>query len=367
MLETLAAVASAAHAPMEWVPVLLDDPRPDEVLVEVMAVGICHSDLNGRDQHLPIPLPAVLGHEGAGIVRAVGAEVTTVRVGDHVVMSQAFCGWCPECQAGRVTSCDNTTRLAFGGRRADGTSSIKDAAGNDLSSGFLGQSSLARFAIARAVNAVVIPEDVPWEIAAPLGCGVQTGAGTVFNVVKPAPDKSLVVFGAGTVGLSAVLAAVHAGLTSVTVVDTNPGRLELAAELGATATVDATDPGLVERLRSLTGGGADYVIEASGAVAAGPPAVESLKRKGGTCVLVGAPPFGTKLTVDWIGVVSGRTITGCTYGGAHPAHSIGRLLEMRAAGALPLDRLVRTYGFADLERAIADMESGEVVKPVLLA
>lgn len=366
MQQTLAAVAVAAHTPMQWISVTLDDPRPDEVLVEVMAAGICHTDLSARDQYLPVPLPAVLGHEGAGVVRAVGSAVTEIQVGDHVVMSQAFCGSCQNCAAGRVTACPHSAQLGLTGRRADGTSSIRDAAGADISSGFLGQSSLAGFAIARAVNVVVIPDDVPWETAAPLACGVQTGAGTVFNVIRPAPDDSLVVFGAGTVGLSAVFAAVDAGLTSVTVVDPNPRRLELAAALGATATADATDPELVDRLRSLTGGGADYVIEASGAVAAGAPAVESLSRSG-TCVLVGAPPFGTTLTVDWIRIVSGRTVTGCTFGGGHPAHSIGRLLEMRAAGALPVERLVRTYPFTYLDQAIADMESGAVVKPVLLA
>jgi aryl-alcohol dehydrogenase len=366
MPDTLAALARSAHAPLEFETVTLDDPRPDEVLVEVMAAGICHTDLSARDQYLPVPLPAVLGHEGAGIVRAVGSAVTTTKVGDRVILSQAFCGTCVYCRTGDVTACEQSMALGLGGRRSDGSSSIHDAAGAPLSSGFLGQSSFARYALAREANVVTLTEELPWEIAAPLGCGVQTGAGTVLNVLKPSPSDSIVVFGAGTVGLSAVLAARHAGCSTVIVVDVIPSRLALGLELGASHAVDASATDHVEQIIELTSGGAAFAIEASGAPAAGPAAVASLARRG-TCALVGAPPFGTKIEADWIGIVSGRTLLGAVFGGGHPAATVGKLLEMRRGGNLPLEKLVSTYPLAAINEAIKDMEAGSTVKPVLLA
>lgn len=365
MPETLAALARSAHAPLELETVTLDDPRPDEVLVKVMAAGICHTDLSARDQYLPIPLPAVLGHEGAGIVRAVGSAVTTTKVGDHVIMSQAFCGTCASCRAGDVTVCENAMPLGLGGRRGDGSTSIHDSTGEPLSSGFLGQSSFAHYALARDVNVVTLTEELPWEIAAPLGCGIQTGAGTVLNVLKPGPSDTMVVFGAGAVGLSAVMAARHAGCAKVVIVDLLPGRLALGRELGASDAVDASAADHVEQIIELTSGGATFALEASGAPAAGESALASLAPRG-TCALVGAPPFGTKLEVDWISIVTGRTLLGAVFGGGHPATTVATLLEMRHSGNLPLEKLVRTYPFAAINEAIKDMEAGSAVKPVLL-
>ena len=366
MLEVMAAVARAPHSEMKLEPIFLDDPRANELLVEVRAVGVCHTDLSARDQAIPLPLPAVLGHEGAGIVKAVGADVTTARVGDRVVMSQAFCGKCDRCASGRVTACRLATVLSISGVRADGTPSMRDRHGHPLSGCFLGQSSFATHALVREPNVVRLPEDVPWEIAAPLACGAQTGAGTILNTLKPTPTSSVAIFGAGTVGLSAVMAAAYVRCANVIVVDPHLGRLQLATELGATRTIDPRSGDPVAEIRELTGEGVDFSVEASGALPAGPAAVASLHSQG-TCVLLGAPAFGTKIELDWIGLVSGRTVLGAVYGGGKPTTSITRLLEIWAAGAFPLERLVRTYPFGEIERAIKDMESGTVVKPVLLA
>ncbi|WP_037240683.1 NAD(P)-dependent alcohol dehydrogenase [Rhodococcus wratislaviensis] len=365
MSEILAAVARAPHQPLDFVTLQLDDPRPNELVVEVRAVGICHSDLSGRDQHYPFPLPGVLGHEGVGIVRAIGSEVTTAKVGDRVVMSQAFCGECEACRAGSVTACRHTVGLALNGVRADGSGIIADGAGAKVSGAFLGQSSWATHALVREPNLALLPDDIPWEVAAPMACGVQTGAGAILNVLRPGPSDSVVVFGAGTVGLSAVMAAKHIGCETIVVVDMLASRLELARELGATHTVNPSSDDVVAAVQAATNGGADYAVEASGARSAGPLAVDGLHAHG-TCILLGTPPFGTKIELDWIGIVSGRTVLGAPFGGGTPSMTIGKLLELRAAGELPVEKLVRTYPFADIEKAIADMESGVTIKPVLI-
>ncbi|MEQ3549729.1 NAD(P)-dependent alcohol dehydrogenase [Pseudonocardia nematodicida] len=344
----------------------LEDPRPNELLIEVRAAGICHSDLSGRDSLYPFPLPGVLGHEGVGIVRAVGSDVTAARVGDRVVMSQAFCGSCRACRKGTVSACPNTMGLALNGVRADGSPTLLDESGTPVSGGYLGQSSWATHALVREPNLAVLPDgSIPWTVAAPLACGVQTGAGAVLNVLRPEPTSSVVVHGAGTVGLSAVMAARHIGCETIVVVDVLPARLELARELGASHVVDASSTDAVAAVRDVTGGGADFSVEASGARAAGAPCVDSLHGQG-TCILLGTPPFGTTIELDWIGIVSGRTVLGAPFGGATPTVTIGKLLQMRDAGELPVEKLVRTYPFADLEQALADMESGATIKPVLL-
>jgi aryl-alcohol dehydrogenase len=365
MPEMLAAVARAPHSPVELTTLQLDDPAANEVLVEVQAAGICHSDLAGRDQLMPFALPGVLGHEGAGIVRAIGSAVTAVEVGDRVVMSQAFCGSCKACTAGRISACPNTMGLALNGARTDGTLTITDEARTRVSGGYLGQSSWATHALVREPNVVRLPDDVPWEVASPLACGVQTGAGAIINVLKPAATDSIVVFGAGTVGLSAVMAAKFAGCETIIVADPQPARLELARELGANYTLDPTSEDAVAIVRAITGGGADFAIEASGSTAAGPLAVGSIASQG-TCLLLGVVTFGTKIELDWIGLVSGQTVLGAPFGGGSPAATISALLEMRAAGGLPVEKLVRTYDFHDIQHAIADMESGVTIKPVLL-
>ena len=365
MPKTLAAVAREPHAPLDFVTLELDEPRPNELIVEVRAVGICHSDLSGRDQHYPFPLPGVLGHEGVGIVRATGSDVTAAKVGDRVVMSQAFCGECESCRAGSVTACHHTVGLALNGVRADGSTIIVDEAGAKVSGAFLGQSSWATHALVREPNLALLPDDTPWEVAAPMACGVQTGAGAILNVLQPNASDSVVVFGAGTVGLSAVMAARHIGCEVIVVVDMLPARLELARELGATHVVDASSDDVVAAVHTATNGGADYSVEASGARPAGPLSVDSLHAHG-TCILLGTPPFGTKIELDWIGIVSGRTVLGAPFGGDTPTVTIGKLLELRAAGELPVEKLVRTYPFADIEKAIADMESGATIKPVLV-
>jgi len=365
MTEILAAVAVAPHAPLELRTLQLADPHPNEVLVEVKSAGICHSDLAGRDQHMPVTLPCVLGHEGAGIVTATGSDVTKVKVGDRVVMSQSFCGTCETCRAGRVTTCPNMGTLSLKGRRADGTATLTDESGTFISGGYMGQSSMASHALVREPNVFRLADDVPWEVASPMACGVQTGAGSILHALQPDPSDSIVVFGSGTVGLSAVMAAKYTGCETIVAVDPLSGRRDIAKELGATHTVDPGADDAVEMIRDITGGGADFSIEASGSTAAGPPALDCLGVRG-TCLLLGVVPFGTKIEIDWISLVSGRHVFGSPFGGGSPSETIDRLLEIRAAGGLPVEKIVRTYPFAEAQQAVADMEAGVTIKPVLL-
>ncbi|MFI5529587.1 NAD(P)-dependent alcohol dehydrogenase [Kitasatospora sp. NPDC051853] len=368
MISATAAVVRGPGEPFRLEPVLLEEPRPDEVLVEVAAAGICHTDLSVRAGHTPGPLPAVLGHEGVGTVRRTGRAVTGLRPGQQVVLTFASCGLCPDCRTARPIRCEHWPRLnLFGGARADGSPTLRAADGSPLHGHFFGQSSFATHALVTERNAIPVPAGIPPRLLAPFGCGVQTGAGAVFNVLRPEVGSTLVVFGAGAVGLAAVLAARLTPLTGLVAVDVRPDRLELARELGATAVVDATAEDPVEAVRRVTGGrGAEYTLETSGRLAALGQAVGALA-VGGTCAVVGAPPRGSELALDVPGLLD-RTprIVGVNQGASLPGRFLPALVELHRTGRLPLDRLVRTYPFAEIERAAAAAEAGEVVKPVLV-
>ncbi|MFF2952396.1 NAD(P)-dependent alcohol dehydrogenase [Kitasatospora sp. NPDC057965] len=372
MIETIAAVVRGRGGPFRPETVLLDEPRADEVLVRIRAVGICHTDLSVRAGRTPAPLPAVLGHEGAGTVEAVGDAVTRVRPGDRVVLTFDSCGACPPCRAGLPVRCDHWAALnLFGGFRLDGSATVHGTGrhrGTALHGHFFGQSSFAGYALADERNAVpVTGPAVPFEVLAPLGCGVQTGAGAVFNVLRPEPGDTLAVFGAGAVGLAAVLAARSTPVVRTVAVDLRPERLALARELGATDVVDAgaTDP--VAAVRELTGGrGAQHTLETSGSVRALRQAVEALA-VGGTCGVVGAPPAGSEVGLDVPGLLArAPRIVGVNQGASVPERFLPALVDLFRAGRLPVDRLVRTFPFGAVEDAAAAAESGEVVKPVLM-
>lgn len=262
-----AAVARSAGQAFGIERIQLDDPRPHEVLVELEAVGICHTDLSVRAGHTPFPLPGVLGHEGVGTVAAVGDAVTATTRGERVLLSFDSCGACRACRELRPVQCLHWQALnLFGGRRLDGSPVLWDDAGRSLHGKFFGQSSFATLALASDRNVVPVPKGLPAEALAPFGCGVQTGAGAVLNVLRPEPGHTLAVFGAGGVGLAAVMAARLTAATRIIAVDLHPARLELARELGATDIVDAHEQDAVAAIEDLTDGhGADRALEASGA------------------------------------------------------------------------------------------------------
>ena len=241
----------------------LSEPQADEVVVKIVASGMCHTDLAVRDQHIPLPLPAVLGHEGAGIVAKVGAGVTKFKAGDHVVLSYGSCGKCGNCLSGRPAYCAQFLPFNVGTCRPDGSCTHQQN-GKAMTGAFFYQSSFATYALTHVRNVVKVADDLPLEVLAPLGCGIQTGAGAVFNCLRPQAGSSIAIFGAGAVGLSAVMAAAVAGCAVIIVVDVQEARLALAKELGATVVVNARTADSVAAVREASGGGVDSAVEATG-------------------------------------------------------------------------------------------------------
>jgi aryl-alcohol dehydrogenase len=360
-----AAVTRAPHAAMSIESLQLEEPREDEILVRLVATGVCHTDIAMRDQAYPVPQPIVLGHEGAGIVERVGGRVTRVAPGDHVVMSYSSCAVCPSCEAGAPTYCYDFFGYNFGGTRADGTTALSSSDGARVHSNFFGQSSFATFALCSERNVVKVSKDVRLELLGPLACGVQTGAGAVMNSLGVGAGSSFAAFGSGSVGLSAIMAARAVGATTIVAVDVKASRLALARELGATHTIDASVEDPAAAIVALTGGGVRFALEATGLPRVIRQAVESLAPRG-VCGIVGAGAVGSEVTLDVLHIMTaGRTIRGIVEGDADSATFIPKLIALYRDGSFPFDKLVRFYPFSDIGAAIADSESGAAVKAVV--
>lgn len=361
-----AAVIREKGAPFRIEDARIGTPRHDEVLVRVVACGVCHTDLVVRDQDFPSPLPAILGHEGAGVVEAVGENVHRVAPGDHVVMSYMFCGECYLCDSGHPAHCLHVGPINFGGGRLDGSTSAEDAGGAVLHDHFFGQSSFAEYAIASQNNVVKVPKDLPLELLAPLGCGLQTGAGAVLNAMKVTPGSTFAAFGTGAVGLAALMAARVAGATRIIAVDVNPDRLSLAKELDATHTVNSRETDPVAAIQEITEGkGADFTLECSGRPQVLRQAIDALGFFG-TCGIVGATPMGTEVPIDVNSVmIPAKKIMGIVQGDVISETFIPTLIELYRQGRFPFDRLIKHYEFADINQAVEDSERGVTIKPVL--
>ncbi|QZZ25283.1 NAD(P)-dependent alcohol dehydrogenase [Streptomyces sp. ST1015] len=365
-MKILAAVAEKPGQPFRVRDLDLDAPGAGEVLVRMAGTGICHTDLSCRDQWLPVPLPAVLGHEGAGVVTDVGPGIGDLAPGDRVVLSFDSCGSCRACAEGRPASCGAFFARNFSGGRPDGSSALT-AAGTRVNGAFFGQSSFATHAVVARRSVVKVPADcaLPLELLGPLACGFQTGAGAVLNALRCRPGSSIAVFGAGAVGCAAVMAAAHAGCTTIAVAGRSPARLARAAGLGATHTVDLTATDAVTDLRALTAGaGVDYSIEATGAPGILRQAVDCLA-PGGVCGLLGAAPTGTEVSLDMSALLFGRQVRGIVEGDSTPAVFIPALLDLHRRGRFPFDRLISLYPLDQIGRAVDDLRAARVVKPVL--
>lgn len=341
----------------------LSDPAADEVIVQIVASGVCHTDLAVRDQHIPLPLPAVLGHEGAGVITRVGSAVTKVRQGDHVVLSYGSCGTCANCQAGKPAYCAQFLAFNVGTRRPDG-SCTHSQGGQPLTGCFFYQSSFATHAVTHVRNVVKVDPDLPLEVLAPLGCGIQTGAGSVLNVLKPRAGSSIAIFGAGAVGLSAVMAAVVAGCAQVIVVDVRDARLALAKELGATVIVNSKTSDAVSAVKAAVPGGVDFAVEATGIPAVMTQSFDALNGTG-TVVVLGVAPAGATVSIDASSLLGGKTIRGAIEGESVPDVFIPQLIALWKAGKFPFDRLARYYAFDQINAAAHDSEQGLTIKPIL--
>lgn len=362
-MEISAAVTKTKGAPFSIETVDLETPKEHEVLVRIVASGICHTDLSIRDQFKPVPLPVVLGHEGAGIVEAVGSGVNRVQPGAHVVLSYTSCGTCNNCEAGQPYLCEEMYRLNFKGEMPDGTCRLSQE-GKRIST-FFGQSSFATYAVVPEQNIVRVDNDLDLKCLAPLGCGVQTGSGAVFNRLQPRKDSSLAVFGCGTVGLSAIMAAKVCECGPIIAVDVNPERLELAKSLGATHAIDPTISDVVLQMTDIVNGGVDYSIDSVG----NPGVLRNclgVLRMGGTSLLIGGTPLGTEVSIDMNQLLFGRTIAGIVEGDSVPNVFIPKLIELYRSGDFPLDKLIQFYDFHSINEAVEDMETGRTVKPVLV-
>lgn len=362
-----AAVSRQPGAAPRIEPVTIEDPRPDELLIEIRGVGVCHTDMVMRDQHLPVPLPVVLGHEGAGIVRAVGSAVTDFVFGDHVVLSFMSCAQCGSCADDQPAYCHQWVPLNFFGSRIDGSTALTDADGQPVHSHVFGQSSFASHAIVNQRNAIKVDKDLPVELLGPLGCGIQTGAGTVLNACQVRPGSSVAVIGAGAVGLSAVMAARIADAATIVAIDINDARLALSLELGATHAVRSDADTFAGHAASAgCPGGFDYIIDTTGIGSLVNDAVLALAPRG-EMALVGAYAPGNALNSDLAHLMSGgRVIRGIVEGSADPKSFIPQLIDYYRQGMFPFDRLVEYFPFDEIGRAISEGETGRVIKPVLL-
>lgn len=364
-MKTIAAVAFNKEVPLIITEVDLDEPRAGEVRVRMVASGVCHTDAIVRDQWYPTPLPAVLGHEGAGVVDAVGPGVTKVSVGDHVLLSFDHCGECANCASGIPSYCTNFFGANFGGRRADGSTGFS-LDGEAISSHFFGQSSFANYANVPVNSVVQVPKRAPLEILAPLGCGIQTGAGAVLNSLAPTAGSSIVIFGAGAVGLSGLLGAVIANCTTVIAVDVHDSRLDFATELGATHVINGAKEDVVARVQEITGGGANYALETTGVPAVFTTMTKSLAVRGHG-VVVGAAALGTNANFD-IGSLlpMGITVTMVVEGDSVPSSFIPQLVDLFEKGLFPFDKLIKQYPFNEINTAFDDSAAGTTLKPVVV-
>ena len=339
----------------------IDHPTDDEVLVRIEAAGICHTDLMAR--HM-LKRPSVLGHECAGTVVARGDRVVDVAIGAPVTVSYPSCGGCDACTSSRPHLCDHHMPLGFGGGRLDGSQPIR-LRGQPISSAFFQQSSFAAYAVTPARSVVCGHGDIAPEIRAAAACGVQTGAGAVMNTFKMGPGESLAVLGAGTVGLAAVMAASLCGARPIIAVDREPSRLELAASLGATHGVLAQSGEVTEQLRAISRGGLDYTLETTTADTMLEVGIAAL-RPGGECGMVSAPHFGEKYPFSPTEIFKRAvSVRGIIQGSALPRLFLPRLFELYRAGRFPLDALVRTYPFDEINQAVRDIGAGRTVKAIL--
>jgi aryl-alcohol dehydrogenase len=348
-----AAVLRRKGGPLEIESLELEGPREDEVLVRIVASGICHTDIDFCDDWDEADPPVVLGHEGGGVVERVGKGIKSVKRGDHVVLSYQSCGHCRPCRSGHPAHCKSLYEANFGFQRLDGSNALQRSG---VRGHFFGQSSFATHSLATERNLVKVSKNLPLEVLSPLGCGLQTGAGTVINSLKVSAGASIAIFGTGAVGIAAIMAARIVGAKSIIGVDIIPMRLQLALKLGATHAIDNRHDEVASRITDITGGGVDYVVETTANPRMHQLAIDVLNPNGIVALLTGE---------SGVDLPEGRKTLGIIEGDAVPQRFIPKLINLYQAGQFPFDRLVKFYDFSEINQAIADAKRGDIVKPVL--
>ncbi len=371
-LQVEAAVAYDSDGPFTTTTLGLRAPSADELRIRIVATSVCHTDLMSKSKSL-CSFPIVLGHEGAGVVDALGADVSGFEVGDHVVLSYDYCGECPACSNDKPSYCANHGALNFAGVRPDGNKTHRSEGSDtaDVFGSFFQQSSFATYALTHASNTIKVDKSLPLATLAPLGCGVQTGAGTVFNTLQVQAKASLVIFGCGCVGLSAVMAAKVAGASHIIAVDINPERLKMATRLGATHVVapdDFASPAeLIEHVKFTTGNdGCNYAIDTTGIPVVLRQAFDCCGPMGVTAMIAPGVP-GTEVSIEMLGLLPGKSLRGVVQGDSVSKTFIPKLIELWQQGQFPFDELITEYhGIENLDAAAQAMSKGEVIKPVVI-
>jgi S-(hydroxymethyl)glutathione dehydrogenase/alcohol dehydrogenase len=360
-----AAVLHHYNQPLKIEEVAIAEPGPGEVLVRLAASGVCRSDLHALEGDSPVVHPPmVLGHEGAGVIEAVGPGVGGVSPGDHVVIAlYGPCGTCNSCRSGQLTRCNGPARQSTFGLMADGTSRLRQ--GETEVRPFVGSGSLAEYSVVAEPMVVRIPDDVPLEAAALTGCGVTTGIGAALNIARVEPGSTVAVVGCGGVGLNVLQGCRVAGATRIIAVDTNRAKLDLASDLGATDGVLVGDDDPVAAVRALIPGGVDYAFEVIGIPSVVRQAFE-MTRDGGTAVMVGSPPGGADISVDGRLLFADRRLLGCMGGSNIPQRDIPRIIELYRQGRIKLTELIgQRLALEDVNDAFVAMRTGDVARSVV--
>ncbi|WP_457492288.1 NAD(P)-dependent alcohol dehydrogenase [Tardiphaga sp. P5_C7] len=363
-MQIRAAVAVAPDKPFEIVSCHLREPSAGEVLVRIAACGICHLDVAVKSLNMPLSLPRILGHEGAGVVEKVGPGVASLAPGDHVLMSYGSCGACRSCASGAPSYCAHSFKINFLGDR--GREPTHNFECSPLDAGFFAQSSFATHAIATERNTFKVDADLPLHLLAPLGCGFQTGMGSVMLVLRPRAGDSIVVFGCGSVGMAAVIAARIVGCSTIIAVDNKPQRLALSREMGATHIIDSSREDVAARIRQIVPAGTRFAFDTTGLPTLVEVALESLEINGTLGIVAPSKP-DAKLTFESRAIIaSGRTIRGIVQGDAISADFIPRMIDFYRRGELALERLIETFPFKDINAAVQAVGTGQALKAVLL-
>lgn len=363
-MEITAAIVKSQGSEFELEKVTLDEPGAEEVLVKIVATGICHTDMVARDFIMGSPnFPVILGHEGSGVVEKVGRDVHHIKVGDHVVLTYGFCGECEICRTGNPAYCYEFFDRNFSGADIEGHHHHHDHEGNYINDNFFSQSSFATYSIAHKNNVIPVPKDAPLEILGPLGCGIQTGAGAVINTLKIKVGSSIVISGTGAVGLSAVMAAKASSATVIIAVDINDERLTFAKELGATHTINSLNENVREKIREILPNGVQFAVDTTGRSEVINNSLNSLAPVGEMAIIgVATKPLELETNIF---LTKGYKIKFVNQGDSVSEEFIPKLIKMYQHGQFPFDKLIKTYAFEDINQAVEDSEKGRTIKAVL--
>lgn len=364
-MEITAAVIKEKGGNFELQKVLLDKPGPEEVLVKIVATGICHTDMVARDFIMGSPnFPVVLGHEGLGIIESVGEDVHHLSVGDHVVLSYGYCGECEICRTGTPAYCYEFFQRNFSGARIDGTHSHHYADNSPINDNFFSQSSFATYAIAHKNNTIKVPKEAPLELLGPLGCGIQTGAGAIINTLRVKVGGSVVVSGTGAVGLAAIMAAKASSATTIIAVDINSERLEFSKQLGATHTINSLNENVQQRIKEILPNGVQYGVDTTGRNEVINNTLAVLAPVGELAVIgVATRPLQLETNIF---LTKGYKIKFVNQGDSVSEEFIPKLIRMYQNGQFPFDKLIKKYKFDEINQAVEDSEKGRTIKSVLM-